>query len=248
MYIPMHVIHNTILFADVKNNFPSNTKQELNMKSILCILFVLTTAILACPCSGVSHNTFTSGYQHCDCNYLPESDSEYVSPAQDTIDHQHILDAKQAGLNNPSKPFGAVIVDHTTNTVLCAGWNNRTIRYDNHAERDVIDRCTSLYFPNGPNGANHPGWANVTLYSNIESCPMCMASILNRGITRVVYGASLEGYAALCYTTAMLTAKEYADQATTGGFYPQPNTPLQVRGPLEDLQGLMWEPFPTRCV
>lgn len=217
------------------------------MNQIVLISLCLLSLVYACPCSGVTLNAFVIGGQHCDCNYLPDSDGDYVDPGQDALDHQFILLAIQAGLNNPSKPYGAVIVHKYTGEVLCTGWNNRSIRYDEHAERDVIDRCTASLFPNGANGANHPGWVNTTLYTNVESCPMCAASILNRGITRVVYGAGLEGFAAKCYTTALLTMKEYRDHATRGGFYPQAGTPLVVRGPLEDLAPQVWSHFPSKC-
>lgn len=218
------------------------------MKAVFLLIAISLFAVKACPCpSSVRLNEFSSGGQHCDCNYLPDADSSFVTADQDALDHYYMQMAIDIGKNNPSNPYGSVIVDHNTNEVLCVGYNNKTVRYDNHGERAAIDNCTATVLPNGPNGAKHPRWANTTLYTNVESCMMCAASIMNRGITRTVYGAGLEGYAPLCYTIAQITEKEYYDHANAASSYPQPGTPMQVRGPLADMIDQIWAQFPNKC-
>jgi tRNA(Arg) A34 adenosine deaminase TadA len=81
----------------------------------------------------------------------------------------------------PELPFGSVIVrDHE---VIAEGWNRSVENPIWHGEIDAINQCAHT----------HRGidWAELTLYTTAEPCPMCQAAILWAGIPRVVFGTSV---------------------------------------------------------
>ena len=47
-----------------------------------------------------------------------------------------------------------------------------------------MENCTELYVPDieGDRHGNSLDWEHVTLYSNIEPCPMCSQAIIWRGM------------------------------------------------------------------
>lgn len=81
-------------------------------------------------------------------------------------------------------PFGAVIA---RNGEIMETGRNLSKEYQDptaHGEMVAIRRFLGRYGPDQLKGA--------TLYTSGESCPMCMGAIVWCGITRVVYGASIE--------------------------------------------------------
>ncbi|HEY0758801.1 MAG TPA: nucleoside deaminase [Acidisarcina sp.] len=82
-------------------------------------------------------------------------------------------------------PFGALIVETRTGTLLQRGLNAVAKENDpsSHAEvRTVRLACRKL---------KTRSLAGYTLYSTCEPCPMCMANALWAGLDRVVYGATI---------------------------------------------------------
>ncbi len=83
----------------------------------------------------------------------------------------------------PMAPFGAVIVDRETDTVLSEGWNRTTVNPTWHGEIDAINALASsdVCFTE----------KSLVLYTTAEPCPMCQGAILWTGIETVVFGTSI---------------------------------------------------------
>lgn len=99
-------------------------------------------------------------------------------------------------------PFGAVIVDPSGQFV---GAYNTTI-HDGataHAEINALLKMNELDY----NLAE-----DLTLYTTVEPCPMCMAGILWAGIGRIVFGTTME-YAKQFGNQIHINAKEVAAAA-----------------------------------
>jgi tRNA(adenine34) deaminase len=111
-------------------------------------------------------------------------------------------------------PFGTVIV--RDGEVLMTGRNLGIFEQDPtaHGEMVAIRRFLAKYGPDKLKGA--------TLYTSGESCPMCMGAIIWCGISRVVYGASIEQLSTkigqiLIPSADLAKATPFADIAITGG-------------------------------
>jgi tRNA(Arg) A34 adenosine deaminase TadA len=79
-------------------------------------------------------------------------------------------------------PFGAVIV--ASDESYIEAYN--TVKHDGptaHAEINAIHNISELEYQNPE---------QLTLYSTVEPCPMCMSAIVWAGIGKVIYGASID--------------------------------------------------------
>ncbi|WP_197939547.1 nucleoside deaminase [Mycobacterium stomatepiae] len=85
--------------------------------------------------------------------------------------------------NNPSRPFAAVIVDHTSGEVLAQGVNNRSANPTSHGEMVAISDYISRH--------GNADWDQVSLYSTAEPCVMCCGAIALVGIPRIVWASSI---------------------------------------------------------
>ncbi|OLN86914.1 Guanine deaminase [Colletotrichum chlorophyti] len=102
----------------------------------------------------------------------------------------------------PFGAFGAVVVNHTgggLGELVCAGANdglgsgNPTL----HGEMVAINHCSGLFTDaQGPYRMTPAealaAFADLTLYTNAESCPMCASAIRWAGFREYVYGTSIE--------------------------------------------------------
>ncbi|KKK13563.1 hypothetical protein ARAM_001732 [Aspergillus rambellii] len=103
----------------------------------------------------------------------------------------------------PFAAFGSVIVNHTGSTglgnLICiaVNENSRTGNPSMHGEIAAINNCTAILTdPNGrfrlsPAEAQD-AFADLTIYTNAESCPMCASAIRWSGFREYVYGTSIE--------------------------------------------------------
>ncbi len=99
-------------------------------------------------------------------------------------DHDtHMRRALALAANAPDLPFGAVIVDRDSGTVLAEGWNRTA---ENPTWQGEIDALNHL-------ARSHPGAdrARLVLYTTAEPCPMCQAAVLWAGVGAVVFGTSI---------------------------------------------------------
>jgi tRNA(Arg) A34 adenosine deaminase TadA len=84
---------------------------------------------------------------------------------------------------NPSYPFGAVIVDHTTGEVLGQGANRNFENPIFHGEVVAINDYVARH--------RDASWDRATLYSTGEPCAMCCGALAWAGIQRVVWASSV---------------------------------------------------------
>jgi len=80
---------------------------------------------------------------------------------------------------HPEGPYGAVIVDTRSNSVVAEGHNEAS----NPVLHDVISALVAC-----PPAALEGG--RLTAYSTAEPCPMCAAAIVWSGVSRLVFGTS----------------------------------------------------------
>lgn len=82
-------------------------------------------------------------------------------------------------------PFGAVIVDRRNGEIVGRGGNqshtgNRIL----HGEIVALSSCAGR--------GSDLDWAELTLYTTAEPCPMCAGAIVWSGIGEVVFGTSIQ--------------------------------------------------------
>lgn len=85
----------------------------------------------------------------------------------------------QAG-RNPRRPFGAVIVDRASGTVLAEAVNAVEVSPLLHGETAAIDACARA--------RAGISWPETSLYTTAEPCPMCAAAIAWTGIGEALIG------------------------------------------------------------
>lgn len=89
-----------------------------------------------------------------------------------------------AATNAPRQPFGAVIVDPRSGAIVARGWNRVGESPLWHGEIDALNALVEQL------GADPP--AGLVLYTTAEPCPMCTAAALWTGISRIVFGVSID--------------------------------------------------------
>jgi len=95
--------------------------------------------------------------------------------------------------------FGAVLIDGEGGHA--GAFNTSRLHGPTaHAEINVIRRMEELDYDDA---------AELTLYTTVEPCPMCMGAIVWAGIGKVIFGASIED-AALAGHQIRIKAKEIA--------------------------------------
>ncbi|KAK3318784.1 guanine deaminase [Apodospora peruviana] len=102
----------------------------------------------------------------------------------------------------PFAAFGAVVVNHTVGglgELVCSGANSnsKTGNPIMHGEMAAITNCSAILTdPKGkykltPAQALN-AFADLTIYTNAESCPMCASAIRWAGFREYVYGTSID--------------------------------------------------------
>ncbi|EFA79046.1 hypothetical protein PPL_08516 [Heterostelium album PN500] len=117
-----------------------------------------------------------------------------VYRTQDARDECYMRIALAFGVTlNRERPYGAIIVNHVSNNISCYGVNSGNDNVLSHGEIAAFNNCTKLYPSPTGNDRTNPGinWANHTLYTSAEPCPMCAAASVWRGLGRMVYGTDI---------------------------------------------------------
>jgi tRNA(adenine34) deaminase len=83
----------------------------------------------------------------------------------------------------PNQPFSALIVDNKTGKILAQGLGTH-INPIFHGEIVAINNLIKDY--------PHIDRKKVTLYTTAEPCPMCQGAIIWAGISRTVFGTSIQ--------------------------------------------------------
>ncbi|KAK1962372.1 cytidine deaminase-like protein [Colletotrichum sublineola] len=102
----------------------------------------------------------------------------------------------------PFAAFASVVVNHTAaglGELICTGANNNSGSGNPtfHGEMVAINNCSAIFVdPNGPFQMTPAealaAFADLTLYTNAESCPMCASAIRWAGFKEYVYGTSID--------------------------------------------------------
>ena len=120
-------------------------------------------------------------------------------------DHeQYIRRAIELAGNVPELPFGAVIVDQTSNNILAEGWNKSSVNPTWHGEIDAINQMAESV----------RDWKErrLALYTTAEPCPMCQGAIHWTGIDTVVFGSSIRFLQQLGWKQIDILAQAVADR------------------------------------
>ncbi|QRR08518.1 nucleoside deaminase [Burkholderia sp. MS455] len=117
--------------------------------------------------------------------------------------HEAIRQARR----NLLYPFGTVISNSTTGEILAHGVNTSSRHPMFHGEVVAINDYVAQY-------GNH-GWADTTLYTTGEPCPMCMSAIAWAGIGGVVWASSIHIIRQSGIPQIDLGAREVATRATS---------------------------------
>ena len=100
----------------------------------------------------------------------------------------------------PDLPFGAVIVDGDSGTILSEGWNKTPLNPTWHGEIDAINGLAA-------SGVGVEG-KRLLLYTTAQPCPMCQGAILWTGIGTVVFGTSIRSLQRLGWRQIDILAEE----------------------------------------
>ena len=104
------------------------------------------------------------------------------------LDHQkHLLYAiqmSQISIDNGSSPFGCVIVENSTETIIAQAHNRVVLDNDPTAHAEVVAIRTACKY------LNSFDLSSCTLYSSCEPCPMCLNACKWANITEIYYAAN----------------------------------------------------------
>lgn len=147
----------------------------------------------------------------------------HTSNAKQT-DAYYMQAAIEAAKENPSAPFGAVIVDNKTGEILARGVNASAKNPTLHGEIAAINNLAQ----------SHPDvdWKTVTLYTTAEPCSKCQSAIVWAGISRVVFATSIDyliahGWHQITIPSAYINSKATFYKGTiTGGVLADKTDPL----------------------
>lgn len=146
---------------------------------------------------------------------FPFGTVEVPSLTPNTIPYQtraYWMRSANAALTTLSSPcpfaaFGTVIVNHTAGSIasgelgelVCMGINEnaKTGNPTLHGEMAAITNCTSILTdPDGKYKLSveeaKDAFADLSLYTNAESCPMCASAIRWSGFKEYIYGTSID--------------------------------------------------------
>lgn len=143
------------------------------------------------------------------------------------MDHERYMRrAIEVARGNPEAPFGCVIVDGETGEVVAEGLNDAQSNPILHGETAAI--------LNLADARPDADWTRMTLYTTAEPCPMCAGAILWSGISRLVFGTSIETLERLGRPQIGIPFREVADRASFEG-------PEVVEGVLESECDALYE-------
>ncbi len=126
------------------------------------------------------------------------------------MDHERYMRrAVEISRGNADAPFGCVIVDGETGEVVAEALNDAQRNPVLHGETAAIINLAEA----------HPGAdrTRMTLYTTAEPCPMCAGAILWSGISRLVFGTSMETLKGLGRPQIGIPFREVADRASFDG-------------------------------
>ena len=131
------------------------------------------------------------------------------------MSNEHYMQhAIATALEDPRRPFGAVLVDRGGGDIIARGHNRGAHNPTWHGEIDAINAATA---------AGIDDWSRLKLYTTAEPCCMCQGAILWAGIAEVIYGTSIRSLTCWGWPQIDVPAEEivrrtpFRDCAVTGG-------------------------------
>ncbi|BEJ12653.1 hypothetical protein CspHIS471_0211130 [Cutaneotrichosporon sp. HIS471] len=106
--------------------------------------------------------------------------------------------------------YGSVIVNATSNEILCQGYNSQLQLGDptEHGEVNAIRNCVRRFSSLGWTPLEIAEiWPQSWIYTTAEPCPMCGTTILQAGFRRVVYGTSSPSLISLGWTEYLVSVR-----------------------------------------
>ena len=103
---------------------------------------------------------------------------------------------------NPTAPFGSVLVDAEAREIVMEGVNRTAENPIWHGETDALNRLAERQL--------EAEWARIRLYSTAEPCCMCQGAIFWAGIQEVIYGTSITTLQQLGWRQINISAGEVA--------------------------------------
>ncbi|KAJ4404870.1 hypothetical protein N0V91_005606 [Didymella pomorum] len=93
----------------------------------------------------------------------------------------------------PFAAYGTIIVNHTSDEIVCRGANFRTGDPTIHGEISAINACTAVFAARNMTPSQiFAAWADLSIYTNAESCPMCASAIRWAGFKEYIYGTTIQ--------------------------------------------------------
>lgn len=131
----------------------------------------------------------------------------------------------------PFQAYGTAIVNHTAGgdgdglgRLVCIGANGvqQTGNPTLHGEINAIKNCTAIL--TDPAGSYrlspaeaHAAYADLTLYTTAEACPMCAASMRWAGFEGYVYATSIDGLVGFGWHQITISSREVFARSSTMG-------------------------------
>lgn len=125
--------------------------------------------------------------------------------AHDKRHDDFMREAIGAAGHNPLQPFGTVIVDRRTESIVASGANRGFENPIWHSNIVAINAWAAL--------ESRPDPEHLALYATAEPCCMCQAAILCAGIPEVVFGTSVETLARLGWNQFNVKAEDICQLA-----------------------------------
>ncbi|KZV96630.1 cytidine deaminase-like protein, partial [Exidia glandulosa HHB12029] len=139
----------------------------------------------------------------------------------------------------PQSAFGSVIVNHTlpgVGDLVCTGVNSRALTGNPtmHGEVAAISNCSRIFTDMEGRYKMTPAqsvaaFAQLSIYTNAESCPMCATAIRYAGFREYIYGTSIETLVQSGWTQVRIPSQEIFRQA-----YELPNGGRMIAGVLSN--------------
>ncbi|KAH6679384.1 cytidine deaminase-like protein [Halenospora varia] len=93
----------------------------------------------------------------------------------------------------PFAAYGTIIVNHTSDEIVCRGANFRTGDPTIHGEISAINACTAVFVAKNMTATQiYAAWGQLSIYTNAESCPMCASAIRWSGFKEYIYGTTIQ--------------------------------------------------------
>ena len=173
---------------------------------------LLTASLTLFPLHASSHSPHSHDTQATLNDASPKDPLHYDDPLPLSTRQHWMRLANTAVLHAhtpcPFMAFGTVIVNHTLSfldpththpgTLICTGLNhnNHTANPILDGEIAAIENCSAIFTdPSGPFRLSPreaiEAYADLTIYTNGEPCPMCAGAIIWTGFREMVFGSSI---------------------------------------------------------